>query len=156
VFSQQRKPVIIPQFPENMPDKVNSDEDDDDENFTDDESQLSNEETSEQVQEEVSEEEQEEEMEKMEESIEQLAAGREEKEDADIIIAICNAAKPQEKIKPPDLRSSVNCMVTDISFHPSKELIAMSNIEGEITWYILSNNKFIGFSNIKFIASPLS
>nr|SVE84309.1 EOG090X07S3 [Daphnia pulex] len=141
VFSQQRKPVIIPQFPENMPDKVNSDEDDDDENFTDDESQLSNEETSEQVQEEVSEEEQEEEMEKMEESIEQLAAGREEKEDADIIIAICNAAKPQEKIKPPDLRSSVNCMVTDISFHPSKELIAMSNIEGEITCYKYGNEE---------------
>jgi len=134
VFSQQRKPVVIPQFPEDMPNEVNSDEeDDDDENFTDDESQLSNEETVEQVQEEVSEEE----TENMGESIEQLAAGREEKEDDDIIVAICNAAKPQEKIKPPDLRSSLNCMVTDISFHPNEELIAMSNIEGEITWYIL-------------------
>ena len=82
----------------------------------------------------MSEEELEEETENLGETIEQLAAGREEKEDDDIIVAICNAAKPQEKIKPPDLRSSFNCMVTDISFHPNKELIAMSNIEGEITW----------------------
>ncbi len=138
MFSQQRKPIVIPQFPENLPAEINSDEEDDgDENITDEESQLSNEETIEQVQEEVSEEEQEEETENLGESIEQLAAGRESKEDDDIIVAICNAAKPQEKIKPPDLRSSLNCMVTDISFHPNEELIAMSNIEGEITWYIL-------------------
>jgi hypothetical protein len=48
VFSQQRKPVIIPQFPENMPAEADSDEDDGNENLTDDESELSNEEIAEQ------------------------------------------------------------------------------------------------------------
>lgn len=66
------------------------------------------------------------------ESIEELAAGREEKEENEVVLAICNAAKPQEKIKPPDLTSS--SMVTDITFHPNKELVAISNIDGEIAW----------------------
>lgn len=66
------------------------------------------------------------------ESIEELAAGREEKEENEVVLAICNAAKPLEKIKPPDLTSS--SMVTDISFHPNEELVAICNIDGEIAW----------------------
>lgn len=145
VFAQRRKPVVIPRFPENFPDEeINSDEDVDD-SLTDEEDELSNEETSEiaKATTDSSEEEQEdeEEIQNQGESIEQLAAGREEKEDDDIIVAICNAAKPQEKTKPPDLRTSLNCMVTDISFHPNEELIAMSDIEGEITCYKYGNEE---------------
>lgn len=146
VFAQRRKPVVIPRFPENFPDEeINSDEEDVDDSLTDEEDELSNEETSEiaKATTDSSEEEQEdeEEIQNQGESIEQLAAGREEKEDDDIIVAICNAAKPQEKTKPPDLRTSLNCMVTDISFHPNEELIAMSDIEGEITCYKYGNEE---------------
>lgn len=77
----------------------------------------------------------EEEQEEPGESLEELAAGREEKEEDSVVQAICDAAKPQEKTKPPDLRSS--CMVTDISFHPNQGMIAMGNIEGEINWQVI-------------------
>nr|SVE75810.1 EOG090X07S3 [Daphnia hispanica] len=146
VFAQRRKPVVIPRFPENFPSEhVNPDEEGLDDSLTDEEDELSNEETND-VEKATTvsseeEEEDEEEVQNPHESIEQLAAGREEKEDDDIIVAICNAAKPQEKVKPPDLRTSSNCMVTDISFHPNEELIAISDIEGEITCYKYGNEE---------------
>ena len=67
------------------------------------------------------------------ETIEELGAGREEKEEDGVVTAISNAAKAPESTKPPDLRSS--SMVTDLSFHPTEEMIAICNIEGEIFWY---------------------
>lgn len=72
------------------------------------------------------------EAENKEESLEELALGREEKEEDELVLAISNAAKPPEKVKPPDLIST--SMVTDISFHPQEEIIAICNIEGEISW----------------------
>ena len=63
-------------------------------------------------------------------TIEDLGAGREEKEDDELIVAMSKAAKPQERNKPKDIKSKF--MVTDISFHPREELIGISNIEGEI------------------------
>ena len=83
----------------------------------------------------------EEEQEEPGESLEELAAGREEKEEDSVVQAICDAAKPQEKTKPPDLRSS--CMVTDISFHPNRGMIAMGNIEGEINWQVIISFVYI-------------
>ena len=67
------------------------------------------------------------------ETLEELGVGREEKEEDGTVTAITNAAIAPESKKPPDLRSS--SMVTDLSFHPTEELIALCNIEGEITWY---------------------
>ena len=63
-------------------------------------------------------------------TMEELAAGREEKEDDEMMAGFVQAAQPQQRNKPKDIRSKF--MVTDISFHPFEERIAMSNIEGEI------------------------
>jgi hypothetical protein len=63
-------------------------------------------------------------------TMEDLAAGREEKEDDETMAAFLQAAQPQKRNKPKDIKSKF--MVTDISFHPFEERIAMSNIEGEI------------------------
>ena len=54
----------------------------------------------------------------------------EEKEDDEMMAGFVQAAQPQQRNKPKDIRSKF--MVTDISFHPFEERIAMSNIEGEI------------------------
>lgn len=70
------------------------------------------------------------------ESIEELGAGREEKEEDEVVTAISNAALAPERTKPHDLRSP--SMVTDLSFHPTEEMIAICNIEGEIFWYNIS------------------
>lgn len=78
-----------------------------------------------------SEEEEEEEDEEPKDSIEELSIGRETKEEDDVVTAITKASQPQEKTKPPDLRSS--SMVADFSFHPNSDIIAVSNMDGEIT-----------------------
>ena len=63
-------------------------------------------------------------------TLEDLAAGREEKEDDEIMAAFASAAQPQQRNKPRDIKCKF--MITDLSFHPSEERIAISNIEGEI------------------------
>ena len=142
VFSQVRKsrarpvPLNLLGDDRNDAEQEDIDEDLDDEELTDEELEEPVEDAiSGESEEEQQDDDEEEKAENEGETIEELAAGREEKEDDDIIVAITNAAKPQEKTKPPDLKSS--CMVTDVSFHPNKELVAISNIEGEITWYFL-------------------
>jgi len=65
--------------------------------------------------------------------MEELGAGREEKEDDDIVKAMRNAQQPKERNKPRDIRFPP--MVTDISFHPGRNVIAASSIEGEIRCY---------------------
>ena len=64
--------------------------------------------------------------------MEELAAGREEKEDDEVVKAMRNAQQPKQRNKPRDIRFPP--MVTDFSFHPGHNLIAAASIEGEIRW----------------------
>nr|SVE93673.1 EOG090X07S3 [Scapholeberis mucronata] len=151
VFSQSRKNVVKNTGLENPSSSVGEEDkgesSDDDENYEDIDESLSEEEEGQggsllenedgSSGEEV--ESEEETTENPTESLEELALGREAKEEDDVVRAICEAAIPQEKTKPPDLKTS--CMVTDISFHPNEEIVAMSNIEGEITCYKYGNEE---------------
>lgn len=138
VFSQKRRNIVNTPNLQVNEEGLEEDEDDSEEGEEnlDEESESSDKdvnETEEGNDDDNEEEEiEDEETENQGETLEELAAGREEKEEDEVVTAICNAAKPQEKIKPPDLVSS--SMVTDISFHPNEELVAICNIEGEIAW----------------------
>ena len=135
VLTQAKKSNIteLKEIPENL---STGDEDDSDQWLTEEE-QLSEDLNEEDSDEESvkTEEEQEDPIDEEEqgETIEELGAGREEKEEDDVVTAISNAALAPERKKPHDLRSP--SMVTDLSFHPTEELIAICNIEGEIFWY---------------------
>lgn len=105
------------------------DEEDNDEDYEDvEEEEVVQEEN---LEGETSESGEEEEEEEPKESIEDLMIGREAHEEDDVVTAITKAAQPQEKTKPPDLRLS--SMVADFSFHPNADVIAASDMDGEIT-----------------------
>ena len=133
VLAQSKKPNVAREDPRPSLIEEGQEEEediDDEEWLTDEEDESEGEVYADSADEEQVEEEEEEAV--VGETLEELGAGREEKEEDEVVLAICNGTVPHERNKPRDVRTS--CMVTDISFHPNEDIIAVANIEGEITW----------------------
>ena len=60
-------------------------------------------------------------------------------EEDDLIKALKAARQKQARNSPPDLKTSE--MVTDISFHPEADIIALGNISGDLSLFSYSNEE---------------
>lgn len=60
-------------------------------------------------------------------------------EDDDLIKALKAARQKKERNCPPDIKTSE--LVTDISFHPESDLIALGNLSGDLSLFKFSNEE---------------
>ena len=60
-------------------------------------------------------------------------------EDDDLIKALKAARQKKERNCPPDIKTSE--LVTDISFHPDSDLIALGNLSGDLSLFKFSNEE---------------
>merc|ERR1719233_2058060 len=64
-------------------------------------------------------------------------APKEDEEEDDLIKALKAAREKKTRISPPDIKTSD--LITDISFHPESDVIAVGNISGELSVFQYSN-----------------
>jgi len=73
----------------------------------------------------------------MEDEKAEKAPKEDEEEEDDLIKALKAAREKKTRISPPDIKTSD--LITDISFHPESDIIAVGNISGELSVFQYSN-----------------